>query len=189
VHSNERSVSRTSRAAAGVAASILAAMGAAYHFTYEPAPEVAVRWQEGLTWDRRVDLERQFGLVRGRDVDEQTRTYDLVDIRTENIRALLEQPEIEDTGVIDRTTFTVPADARYGRGWMWVGNRWPAARKYRLVPVVLLACGAALAYGVANEIRARRKRVLRLLAFVLGSRRLRFEDTGERLADRGGPGP
>jgi hypothetical protein len=179
-----------SRTAALVGASVLALLGGTYYFTYEPAPQVTISWRESTTFDRRGDVERWFGLVRGRDREGRTVTYDLVDTRRENINELLEQPEVEAVGYIDPVTNTVPADAPYGRGWMWLGDRLPEARVYRVVPVIIAACCVVIAYAFAREIVARRRRMLRLLAFIVGSPRLRFRSARQwlpdQLRDRGG---
>jgi hypothetical protein len=164
-------------------------LGVTYYFTYEPAPEISIRWREGVTWEQRTAIERRHGLRRIREQEEESWTYDLIDIRTSNIRALLEQHEVEDTGVVDRLNYTIPSDAPYGDGWMWVGNRLPVLRSHGVVPSIVLACSLALVYALVREIRARRKRVLRLVAFLLGSRRPRFHGTGERLAERGDVAP
>ena len=177
------------RAAGLLSAIVLAAFGVAYYFTYEPALEVAITWAEGATWERRMEVERRAGLVRPRDLTRGTVTYDLIDTRPENIRELLEQPEVEDGGVLDRRSYTVPADAPYGRGWMWVGNRWPVVRMYGLVPVIVTACGGVFLVALARELRARRLGVLRLLACLVRPRRAGVEDAGKRFADRGGVRP
>ena len=172
------------RAAAVLAAIVLALLGGAYYFTWEPAPLVAIRWREGTTFDRRTEVERWFGLVRGRDLDGRAVTYDLVDTRPANIQELLEQPEVEDAGDIDEATYEVPADVPYGRGGMWIGDRLPEARAYRVVPVVVAVCVLVIAYAVGGAIAVRRKRALRLLAFVLGSRRPRFQRADRQGVDR-----
>jgi len=186
VHSQDRRVSWGSRVPAVVAAAVLATLGAMYYFTYEPAPEVSVAWNGQLTWDQRTALERRHRLVRPRDQEGPTLSYDLLDTRTANIQTLVARPEVLDTGSIDRRQGTIPADAPYGVGWMWVGNRLPVLRSRGVVPAIVLACGLIVAYALAKEVLARRKRVLRLLAFLLGSRRPRFQNAGERLSDRRG---
>jgi hypothetical protein len=168
---------------------ILAILAVTYYFTYEPAPEISIRWREGVTWEQRTAIERQHGLRRTREQDEESWTYDLIDIRTSNIRSLLEQHEVEDTGVVDRLNYVIPSDAPYGEGWMWVGNRLPLLRSHGVVPTIIFACSATLLYALISEIRARRKRVLRLAAFLLGTRRPRFQGAGERLADHRGVVP
>ena len=173
-----------SRMAAFVAAVVLVLLAGAYYFTYEPAPQVTISWRESTTFDRRGDVERWFGLVRERDREERTVTYDLVDTRRENINELLEQPEVEAVGYIDHVTNTIPADAPYGRGWMWIGDRLPEARVYRVVPVIIAVCCLVIAYAFAYEIAARRRRVLRLLAFIVGSPRPGFQSARQRLPDQ-----
>jgi hypothetical protein len=157
-----------------------------YYFTYEPAPQVSVAWDPQLTWDQRTAIERRHGLVRPRDQEGYALSYDLVDIRPANIQELLARPEVADTGIIDRRQGTIPADAPYGVGWMWMGNRLPVLRSRGVVPAIVLASTLVVVYALAKEILARRKRVLRLLAFLLGSRRPRFQNAGQRLADRRG---
>jgi hypothetical protein len=189
VHSQDRRAPWGSRVAAIVAAAVLAALGAMYYFTYEPAPQVAVQWNKQSTWDQRMALERGHRLVRPRDQEGPTLTYDLVDVRIDNIQPLLARPEVVDIRGIDRRQATIPADAPYGVGWMWVGNRLPVLRSRGVVPAIVLACSLVVVYALTKEVRARRKRVLRLLAVLLGSRSPRFQDAGERLTDRRGVVP
>ncbi len=42
------------------AACVLLASAGAYHLPYEPAPLVRVRWRDGVTAQRRAELERRF---------------------------------------------------------------------------------------------------------------------------------
>lgn len=163
-------------------------LAAVYWYTYEPAFEVTIRWREGVAWTRRVELERRFGLVERRNHERRSRTYDLIDTRPGNIRALAGQPEVEDSGIIDTRTFTVPPDAPYGRGWMWAGDRWPVVRQYRLLPLVVLACGLTIACAARREMRARGGPGLRLLAAAVAAGRRRVDGAGQRVADSGGVG-
>jgi hypothetical protein len=175
-----RTVSRRRRAAALTAAAVLALLGGTYYFTHEPAPHVMIRWREDATPERRAYIERFFGLVRARDPEGHAITYDLVNLQPENIEELLEQPEVAGSGYIDEATETVLADVPYGRGSMWIGDRLPEVRVYRVVPGIVAACGLVIAYALAKEIAARRRRMRRLLAFILGSRRPRFGVAGQR---------
>ena len=124
---------------------MLLALGAAYYLTYEPAPEVAVRWREGTTWQRRAELERRFGLVRARDIDDWKVWYDLVDIRPANIRSLAEEPDVAATQGLDLETYSIPPDGPYGKGWMWIGPRLPVLRHRGVVAGVILVCALTLA--------------------------------------------
>jgi hypothetical protein len=126
-------------------------LGAAYYFSYEPAPAVSIQWREGTTWQRRAEIERQSGLVRSRDQDVRI-TYDLVDTRASNIAALLARPEVVDTGDLDLHSHTVPADAPYGKGWMWIGNRLPIFRSQGVVPALVIACVLLIGGALAREL-------------------------------------
>ena len=156
---------------------MLLALGIAYYLTYEPAPEVVVRWQEGTTWQRRTELERRFGLLRARDLAEWTLWYDLVDIRPANIRALVEQPEVAETQGLDLETYTIPPDGPYGKGWMWIGQRLAILRHRGMVPGVVLVCAAAIAYAIGKEMHAQRARLREVLVRV---RPQTANGTGER---------
>ena len=130
---------------------MLIALGGAYYLTYEPAPAISIRWREGTTWQRRAEVERQSSLMRSRDQDERI-TYDLVDVRPANIAALLAQPEVVDTGALDLRGHSVPADAPYGQGWMWIGNRMPVLRIRGTVAALVLTCALVIAYSLAKEL-------------------------------------
>lgn len=166
------------RAAAGLAAIVLALIGGTYYATRQPAPQVFVFWTDGVTPEQRAWVERRFGLVRVREAEQGALSYDLVDLHPSNIQDLLERPEVERTGYIDERTYSVRADIPYGEGVMWIGDRVPELRMFPLVPTVVAACVVVIAYALAREIVARRKRVRRLLAFLVGSRRPRFQSTG-----------
>jgi hypothetical protein len=163
VPSPSRGTTRT-RAAAALATLPLLALGIGYYLTYEPAPEVVITWREGTTWPRRIGLERRFGLVRGRDIADWTVWYDLVDVRPTNIKSLVEQPEVAATQGLDLRTHTIPPDGPYGKGWMWIGSRLPILRHRGTVPGVAIACAAVIGYAIAKEVRARRARLLGVIA-------------------------
>jgi len=65
-------------------------------------PRVTVRWDESVSPASRTALERRHGLRNGTPVDETTWRYGLGDTSRENIRALIRDPAVEDTGYIDR---------------------------------------------------------------------------------------
>ena len=151
LHSLPRYRSRASRTAAALALSLLAALAGAYSSTSERAPAVAIRWREGVSADRRTALERQFRLRRAREPEGRSMLYDLVDIRSANIRALLERPEVEDTSRIDRHTHTIMADTAFGQGNMWIGNRLPILRTYGVTPAIVISCLVVLAYPLIRD--------------------------------------
>jgi len=123
---------------------VLGALAFAYYFTCEPAFEIAVTWREGTTRLRRSQLERQHGLVRGRDIADWTVWYDIVDVRPGNIGALTRQAEVAAVHGVDSETGTVPPDAPYGDGWMWIGSQLPVLRQRGAVPVIVAGCVAVL---------------------------------------------
>jgi hypothetical protein len=128
-----------------IAALVLAALAGARYATYERAPGMSIRWREDVTDARRRQLERGFRLARGRAAEGRTMTYDLLDLRSSNVRALIAHPQVEDTGYLDRTTFNVPANAPFGQGGMWVGTRMPVLRIRGVVPALAIACVIFLA--------------------------------------------
>jgi hypothetical protein len=162
---------RLTRLAAVIGAAVLTTMAAAYHFTYEPAPEIAVQWATHVTWDQRLAVEQRLRLVRPRRQREWTIVYDLVDTSEANIRVLAGLADIEHATTIDRRTMTIPADAPYGLGWMWIGNRLPLLRRQGVVPILIGLSGVALAHGLAGELRTRATRVRRATAAVVRARR------------------
>lgn len=126
----------------------LGALAFAYYCTYEPAFEISVTWREGTTWLRRSQVERQHGLVRGRDIADWTVRYDLVDVRPANIGALQRQAEVAAVLGVDPETGMVPPDAPYGDGWTWIGSRLPVLRQRGVVPVMIAGCMAVLALSL-----------------------------------------
>lgn len=162
------------RAAAVLAAIVLALIGGTYYVTRQPAPDVFVFWREGVAPEQRTWVERRFGLVRVREGEKGALAYDLVDLHPLNIQDLLERPEVERMGFIDDRTYAVPAQISYGEGSMWIADRVPELRIYPVVPSVVAACGLVIAYALVLEVTARGKRLRRRLAFVVGSRRPRF---------------
>ncbi len=134
---------------------MLAVLALAYYLTYEPAPSVAIRWREAVDPARRADIERRFRLVRPHDEVGRTVSYDLLDTSAGNIRALLEQEEVEDSGRFDPRTHTVRPDAPYGTSWIWIGNRLPLLRIRWVTPGIVAVCAGILAYALVREARDR----------------------------------
>ncbi len=125
----------------------LSLLGAAYAFTYEPAPRIRVQWREDLRPEQRARRERTYLLVRPRDpIPDGSIAYDLLDTSAANIRALVNDPAVTNTGDIDENTFIVPFHTEYGESWMWVAHRTPGLRDAR-VRAWLTAAFAAMAVG------------------------------------------
>ena len=140
-----------------IAACMLIALGAAYYFTYEPAPRIAVRWYPGIDATRRQALERRFLLVN--PAAERDRTeYDLLDTSPANIEALVREPDVADTDRVSRERFTVPLDVPYGTSWMWAAHRTPVLRIAVVVGALVGVCVLALVAGIAGELRGRLRR-------------------------------
>ncbi len=75
-----------------------------------PPPRINVRWVDGLDADRRRGLEARFGLD-AEDGESSTWSYGLADASHENITALVQHPDVEDTNYIDRVEMTLEARA------------------------------------------------------------------------------
>jgi hypothetical protein len=137
----------------------LSALALGYWLTYEPAPAVRVQWREGLTPQQHEALERKYLLVNGRDqIPGGSIAYDLLDTSARNLRALVRDAAVADTGDIDRDTFTIPFDTEYGQSWMWIAYRIPGLRQeeMRRVVTVLLVIMAISGLG-ARLVRHRGK--------------------------------
>jgi len=133
---------------------VLLAVVLGYCFTYEPAPEVRVRWRDGVTPKRQEALERQFRLVNRNAVGDRF-SYDLLDTRQRNVEALLRERDVDDTDRIDRQRIRVRPDAPYGQSWMWVAHRLPLLRIAGVVESVVAGCVLVLAVSVAVLMKKR----------------------------------
>jgi hypothetical protein len=65
---------------------------------------VALRWAANLNDTGIAALERSYGLLDPAP-DRQRWEYSLADVSTSNIRAIVEEPGVSDTGLIDREAF------------------------------------------------------------------------------------
>jgi hypothetical protein len=73
---------------------------------YRPA-SINVRWAPQVEPASRQQLERQYHLEQGQLADDRTYSYQLSDVSTANIRALIGDPAVEDTHRLHRTAFRV----------------------------------------------------------------------------------
>ena len=73
-------------------------------------PRVNVRWQPGVIPADRAVAERRYDLRNGSPIEGTTTgwQYQLGDRSRENIRALIQDPAVDDTGNIDRDALTAP---------------------------------------------------------------------------------
>ena len=74
-------------------------------------PNINVRWVDGQDADRRRGLEQHFGLEAGNEEAPATWSYVLADASRENIIALVQHPDVEDTHNINRAEMTLAAGA------------------------------------------------------------------------------
>jgi hypothetical protein len=70
----------------------------------QPVP-INIRWSGDVDDARRQNLERQFHLIEGQRTEGTTWAYVLTDPSTENIRAIVRHPDVDDTAYVDRTEF------------------------------------------------------------------------------------
>ena len=80
-------------------------------FLGPPGAMVHVRWQPGLDATPRGNLERQFRLTEGLQLDGRTWRYNLADVSSDNIRAIVDHPAVEDTQDIDRPNYVITESA------------------------------------------------------------------------------
>lgn len=156
VHDRISSWCRWITAAGGIG---LITLAAAYALTCEPAPRVRIQWRADVSAQQQVDLERTYLLVNARDrLPGGSTAYDLLDTRVSNIRALLEDPSIANTGDIDGETYTIPFDTEYGIAWMWVAHRIPGLRDGSFRAVFIVALSAMALGGTVQRRWIRRHR-------------------------------
>jgi len=129
----------------------------AYYLTVEPSVRIGVRWREGVSVEQRAALERRFRLVNGLSTDDRFR-YDLLDTRRENIKALIENPNTEDTESVSRTLYVAPPDISYGESWMWVAYRIPGLRAPGAMETIVVICFVTLVAGAWRFAQGRRIR-------------------------------
>jgi len=116
-----------------------------------------VWWRDGVTAQRRAQLERRFRLVNGARSETHYR-YDLLDTRRENIESLVKEPDAQDTESVSRTSFVAPPDIEYGQSWMWIAHRIPGLRAPGVVEAIVMTCLVMLATGVGRLAKDRRGR-------------------------------
>jgi hypothetical protein len=131
-------------------------LAVAYYLTYEPAPEIRILWRADIEPERRAELEQRFLLVNALPFEDRL-TYDLLDTRLENVEALVNERDIQDTDRVDRVGFTIPPDIPYGASWMWVAHRLPVLRIPGLVRNIVSACAIVLAASLGVFLIGRRK--------------------------------
>lgn len=137
-------------------------------------PRVTVRWRAEISSVDRAALERRYDLRNGRPEQGTTWRYELGRRSRENIRALVYDPAVDDTGYIDRDALTAPdPDVRVsirplpGLPFPFsVDNRFKDPwQLFQLQSLWLLLAGGALLWAARaiNERRRRNVMVITLL--------------------------
>jgi hypothetical protein len=105
---------------------------------------VHVRWAPSVDQARRAELERRYSLTTGEFREGTTWNYFLNDVSTSNIRALVEDPLVEDTHYLHRTKFRVWRTATRGA---YLEGGWvpPGLEILAIASIGLGAIAAALA--------------------------------------------
>jgi hypothetical protein len=84
---------------------------------------INVRWSPATTPDVQHRLEQQYHLTYGQRADGRTFSYDLTDLSRDNIRAMVLDPNVEDTHYIHRTAYRIwrfaPRSKYHDRGEKW----------------------------------------------------------------------
>ena len=89
----------------------LAAPFAARLLAGPPGGRVHVRWQASVDTATRQRLEAQYRLADAEQLDDRTWRYDLIDPRTDTIRAIVNDPAVADTHDINRDGYALDAAA------------------------------------------------------------------------------
>jgi hypothetical protein len=76
-----------------------------------PGGRVHVRWQASVDTGTRQRLEAQYRLADPEQLDDRTWRYDLIDPRTDTIRAIVSDPAVADTHDINRDGYALDAAA------------------------------------------------------------------------------
>jgi hypothetical protein len=116
---------------------------------------VHVRWAPTVDAARRADVERTLSLTRGALREGTTWGYYVTDVSSANLRAIVENPAVEDTHNIHRTAFRIWRSAPRGD---YLGTRpaWIASLLELVIPVCLGLGALLLAVGAYNVWRGRR---------------------------------
>ena len=125
-------------------------------FAYGQRPAyVHVRWASAVNAAGREQMERTYHLTRGELREGTTWGYYVTDVSAANLRALVENPAVEDTHNIHRTAFRIWRTAPRAD---YLGTRpaWVASALELLVPGCLALGALLIAVGAFRTWRTRR---------------------------------
>jgi hypothetical protein len=98
----------------------LLVLGVEWAMFERPAPVFNVTWREGLSNAARTQAERQLRL-ENRQASNDSFQYELWSPRRREIAAIVDHPDVADTGHIDRGAARIGPDAGRGRRVWWRG--------------------------------------------------------------------
>jgi hypothetical protein len=128
---------------------------AALKLVYGQRPAyVHVRWASSVDATTRAQMETTYSLTRGELREGTTWGYYVTDVSGTNLRAIVENPAVEDTHNIHRTAFRIWRTAPRG-DYLTTRPAWIASLLEVLTPACLGLGAILLAVG---GLRARRAR-------------------------------
>jgi len=149
-----------------LALATLLVLAAAFVDTAIIPPRVTVRWSDDLSAVERVALEKRYRLESGRLDEGTTWWYDLLDRSRGNVRAVVFDPAVRDTGYIDRPNFEAPEReivVSIDRARFLIG---PApSQLIQPQSLLLIVVGLTLLWG-AGAAKQSRRRVLGIAALL-----------------------
>ena len=141
----------------GVVLLIAAALAfGALRLAYGQRPAyVHVRWAPTVDATGRAQMERTYSLTRGERREGTTWGYYVTDVSSANLRALVENPGVEDTHNIHRTAFRIWRTAPRS-DYLSARPAWIASLLELLIPGCLALGALLLAIGGFKVWRSKR---------------------------------
>ena len=129
-------------------------------------PRVTVRWRDEVTAGERTALERRYSLEVERFVEGTTWSYELRDRSRDNVRALVADLAVDDTGGFDRSTLEVPGrriQLDTGRARFLIGDA--PGKLLQFQSLLLFAAGGFLLWA-SRMAREGQRRVATVVALI-----------------------
>ncbi len=121
-------------------------------------PRVTVRWRDDLSAAERVALEERYRLGSGQLSEGTTWRYELLDRSRDNVRAVVNDPAVSDTGYIDRPNFEAPEReirVSFDRARFLIGPT--PSQLIQFQSLLLFAVGLMLLWGAGAATHSRRR--------------------------------